>query len=298
MKAALMALVLLCMAACQVPEPVPPPPVWNAVAGEQEYTPYLKPGTAALHGQAFFAQKNGTVAKLAGELVTLDPATSVGEEWWSKAGTHWAHRALTHPSPLFLKARRTTTVDLEGTFEFTNLPAGKYYVRTQKTWVTGSELDSLWNPFNNWYYLLYEGGILGELVELRDNTVTKVILSRFPSPNSDVMWWHHSDGYLMTTDTQQLSQALQGIQPGNTALAPAHSNIQPALGSPATGHMTKVACSFCKGTGKDPIPTSVANFGHGDASNRACPVCGKFENHYHKACPSCNGKGTVDKFVP
>ena len=55
------------------------------------------------------------------------------------------------------------------------------------------------------------------------------------------------------------------------------------------------SCSFCKGTGMNPGKEYPPNYGVGvtesDFSNRACDVCGSYDNHYHKPCPSCGGKG-------
>lgn len=64
------------------------------------------------------------------------------------------------------------------------------------------------------------------------------------------------------------------------------------------GHLVKEKCSFCKGTGVDPYPTHGATFGLSTASDKRCEICGKYDNHYHKKCSSCQGKGYKEKFVP
>ena len=145
-----------------------PPPTWNenTDASENEYAPYMKEGTGILTGQAFMSQKNGGTVKGAGSNVTLDPATTVGHEWWAKAGTQWVHRGLTPPSANFHKLRRTTVADADGRFEFRNLPAGKYYVRTEVTW--------------NVPYLGIQGGLVGRLIEVKETGITDVILNQFP----------------------------------------------------------------------------------------------------------------------
>jgi hypothetical protein len=145
------------------------PPEWNpsSDAGEAEYGPYLKDGTASVSGQAFLTQQNGGVVKAAGRLVTLDPATSVGDEWWGKAGKFWVHRAITPPSPGFQKARRMTVADADGRFKFSDLPGGKYYVRTEVTWEIGN-------------YYPTQGGLVGQLVEIGDGQIKEVILNEYP----------------------------------------------------------------------------------------------------------------------
>jgi hypothetical protein len=148
---------------------VTPPPQWTlpSEAAEAEYGQYLKEGAATLSGQAFLTQQNGTVIKAAGRTVTLDPATSIGNEWWEKAGKLWVHRTLTPPSPFFSKARRSTIADADGKFRFQNLAAGKYYVRTEVTWEIGN-----YNPT--------QGGLVGQEVQVKDSQTSEVILNSFP----------------------------------------------------------------------------------------------------------------------
>src|SRR4051812_2922499 len=125
--------VLGMLAACATP---PPPPQWHPVskASEAEYQPYLRVGTGALVGQASMVNRVGAVVKASGRIVFLDPATTVGQEWWNEAGKIWAHRSQTPPSPSFGKARRKTKADAQGKFKFSGLPAGKYYVSAEITW--------------------------------------------------------------------------------------------------------------------------------------------------------------------
>lgn len=146
-----------------------PVPQWNPVsdAAEAEYSAYLAKGTGVLTGQAFLTQKGGGVVKAAGRTVTLDPATSVGNEWWGKAGKLWAHRMLTPASPGFQKARRTSVADADGRFKFTELPPGQYFVRTEVTWEIGG-------------YYPTQGGLVGQPVEVADGQTKEVILNQYP----------------------------------------------------------------------------------------------------------------------
>lgn len=149
--------------------PPPPPPQWNQVneSFEAEYTPYLKKGTATLIGQAFFTKANGDVVKAAGRTVTLDPATSIGHEWWIKSGIYWVYRMETPPSVGFAKARRITVADADGRFKFTDLPAGKYFVRTEVTWEIGGNYPM-------------QGGLVGQLIEVRQGKTEEIILNHYP----------------------------------------------------------------------------------------------------------------------
>jgi hypothetical protein len=145
------------------------PPVWNAISdsAEAEYQAYTPGGTASLSGQAFLTQRGGGVVKAAGRTVTLDPATSVGNEWWAKSGKSWALRSFTPPSPGFAKARKTTVADADGRFKFLGLAPGKYYVRTEVTWEAGG-------------YTPTQGGLVGQLVEVKADQPTEVVLNQYP----------------------------------------------------------------------------------------------------------------------
>lgn len=144
-----------------------PPPVWSAPSNttEAEYAPYLKTGTGSVSGQAFLSQQGGNTVKAAGKAITLDPATTTGVIWWEQAGKYWANKALTPPSVNFAKARRTTTGDADGRFKISNVPAGKYYIRTEVTWFVP--------------YIGDQGGLVGQLIEVKDNQITEVILNQF-----------------------------------------------------------------------------------------------------------------------
>lgn len=118
-----------------LPEPLAMPQ-WDAPteAREAEYVRFLQPGTGSIVGQAFLVQQGGATVKAAGRTVTLDPATSIGNEWWAKAGKKWVLREYVPPSTAFGRARKSTVADADGRFKFTNLAPGKYYLRTEVTW--------------------------------------------------------------------------------------------------------------------------------------------------------------------
>ncbi len=138
-------------------------------AQEAEYKPYVKQGTSRLSGQAFSVQAGGGVVPAAGRTITLVPATSIGKRWWLSLdrGYQSSYRlerdnAITPPSVNFKKTRRTTIADMDGNFEFTGLPNGRYYVRTKITWLAGNYKT---------------GGNVGRMVLVNGNT--KVIISKF-----------------------------------------------------------------------------------------------------------------------
>lgn len=140
-------------------------PEWKPVseATEAEYQRYMAGGNGSLVGEASVTPPGKNTVKASGKTVTLDPATSVGEEWWAKAGTHWKHRTLTPPSPMFLKARRSANADSEGRFEFTGLAPGSYFLRTEVTWEVGYEI---------------QGVIVGTWVEIHPGETARVTMGR------------------------------------------------------------------------------------------------------------------------
>jgi len=64
------------------------------------------------------------------------------------------------------------------------------------------------------------------------------------------------------------------------------------------GHLEKVTCTYCKGSKVQESPSYGASYGLDRSSDKRCEVCGKYENHYHKNCIPCQGKGYIEKFVP
>lgn len=119
------------LAACATTA-LPPSPQYqrSTVATEAEYQSYLINGSASLQGQALQTLADGRRVPVAGRSVTLDPATTIGNDWWRVAGRSWADRLSQPPSEGFAKARRTALTDAEGRFVFRNLPAGSYLLRT------------------------------------------------------------------------------------------------------------------------------------------------------------------------
>jgi len=99
--------------------------------------------------------------------VTLDPATPIGDDWWWKAGKIWGRRSVAPASKGFKEARRTAIADADGRFQFTELPPGSYYLRTELTWEV---------PYHG-----MQGGVIGRRIEVRDGTSQAVVLNDLAS---------------------------------------------------------------------------------------------------------------------
>jgi hypothetical protein len=139
-------------------------------AAPQEYAPYLvTTGTASIAGQAFLTTRGGDVKRAAGRSVTLDPVTAVSRRWYHRVGQSIEGFAqVPQPETIFRAARRVTVADADGRFQFNNLPAGTYILRTLVTWEapTGGSGLSM------------QGGVVSEVVTLRDGERQEVILSQ------------------------------------------------------------------------------------------------------------------------
>jgi|GEM_PF-3415005 len=99
-----------------------------------------------------------------------------------------------------------------------------------------------------------------------------------------------------------INSSISSIQANNTSYNNNSSGSQ-ASSSPSTpatknrGHIERITCSYCKGSKYDPAPTYGPSFGLERSSNETCNICFKPKDHYHKKCPSCNGRGYNNKFV-
>lgn len=135
-------------------------------AASEEYAPFTRPGTAKLTGQAFLTTRGGDVKLGAGRSVTLDPLTTYSRSWYRRAGRSVEQFSAMPPSPLFATARRTTTGDAEGRFDFTGLPPGEYLVRSVVTWeVPGAS------------GLERQGGVVAAVVAIGEGEAKNVILN-------------------------------------------------------------------------------------------------------------------------
>lgn len=144
----------------------------SAEQDNADYAPFMQAGSGVITGQAFLTQQGGGVVVAAGREVILDPATHIAIEWWQKIGTNYEHLDVVPPSENFSKLRRRAIADASGKFEFRNLPAGKYFVRTVLTWNV---------PFYG-----IQGGVLGEMVEVKDNQSANVLLNHYATHYPDL----------------------------------------------------------------------------------------------------------------
>lgn len=102
----------------------------------------------------------------AGQTVTLDPSTTLARRWLSETGANASRFTQIPSDTLFVRARHTTTALADGSFEFSELPAGVYIVRTMVTW----EAPSMYSG------LTKQGGLLADTVTVGSTGTARIVL--------------------------------------------------------------------------------------------------------------------------
>lgn len=136
----------------------------------------LQPGTASVTGQAFFQTKGGQPRTCAGQAVVLVPDSPHTRERIRAfyGSVESGYSPATVPDPRFVPDEaeamrryvRGAQCDAQGNFEFTGLPAGRYYVVSGIRWALPG------------HYLVSEGGRLMQAIDLTEGESRRVILSR------------------------------------------------------------------------------------------------------------------------
>ena len=129
---------------------------------DREHAAYLAKGKASIDGEGFLRRPNGWLARCSGGVVYLVPATGYFREWVEvyRAGNRLANAKdlnETHG-----KAIRKTQCDMQGRFQFADLPAGKWILVTRVTY-DGAEWTN-------------DSTLVSE-VETKQGEIAKVILS-------------------------------------------------------------------------------------------------------------------------
>lgn len=136
---------------------IPRPPV-----DRQALQPYLKQGSGSATGQAFRLQRGGGVVFAAGRDVILVPALPDLQQNYTRPLRRW-ERLAGWLDPESAKAVRHVVANAQGQFKFSDLPAGRYFLKTTVDWYVAGE---------------YQGGDLVSYFELRDGEAKEVIMSR------------------------------------------------------------------------------------------------------------------------
>lgn len=130
----------------------------------------LTDGDATITGQAFLRQSGGGVVTCAGSTVYLTPRTKYAEErsqhiYGSTLGGLFRGvlPKFVPDSSEYHELIRTTQCDAQGDFEFSNVPAGKYYVGTWVQWVIAN---------------VQQGGAISKPVDVAPGQKVSVLLTQ------------------------------------------------------------------------------------------------------------------------
>ena len=93
---------------------------------EADYAPYLSTGTATIAGEVSVMMRAGDISNGAESFVYLVPVTPYSTEWFEQAMIN--SRSISGTDPRSLRVARSTVVGPDGRFQFSNLPAGDYYL--------------------------------------------------------------------------------------------------------------------------------------------------------------------------
>lgn len=165
MKRAVGLLAILAIAGTLAGCAQPPQPPYQRQAQfiESEYLSYAGKGTGRLSGQAFTKTRGGDVKFAAGNTIYLNPVTTYSKEWFANGIK--ANRNMSPPDERAREYRREAIADGNGNFEFSDLPAGDYYVATGIFWEVPSGQG-----------LQRTGSNVGEKVTIKDGETTKAVV--------------------------------------------------------------------------------------------------------------------------
>ena len=147
---------------------------WTPIAfDDAEYSSLKRSGNNTIRGQVFAKTRGGDVKKGAGNPVRLIPVTKYTEQWYTEQHMR-GKRPTSPPDPRYASYDTEVVTDADGRFEFSDLPAGDYYVISNVTWETVST-----NPYMQKLGLLdTQGGAMSKRVTLIDGKKSEVMLTR------------------------------------------------------------------------------------------------------------------------
>lgn len=154
--------IALAVTACVAP---PQTQKMNVAFDAGQFISFMGQGTSTVTGQAFLKTRGGDVKVGAGNQVELVPITPYIQERLDRATIK--NEKLEPRDPGVLKFVRTTVADAGGNFEFKNVPAGKYAIYCEITWMVPG-------PYGG----TTTGGIAYSVVTLKDGESTKAIVTR------------------------------------------------------------------------------------------------------------------------
>ncbi|MET0947058.1 MAG: hypothetical protein ABWY17_01225 [Pseudomonas sp.] len=143
------------------------PPVPRVPLNDSEYQRLPQVGTGVIEGQAFLKTLGGEVKYGAGSTVYLFPVTSYSEQWWRL--TQIEMKPIAAPDPKHDKYIRTTQADGTGTFKFTDIPPGPYFIDAEVTWFA---------PTGYGGGLEKQGGVIAHRIKVDNDKTTRIMITQ------------------------------------------------------------------------------------------------------------------------
>ena len=145
------------------------------VFNEQDFAPYTQLGLSSIAGQVFLKTRGGEVRYGASEEVTLIPVTPYSSELWQAS---LRGEIISNLDPRYKKYTKTAVADGSGNFEFTDLPAGDYYVESSVYWEI---------PTGNSYQPMERtGGVVKAITKVAEGQQVKIMLTDQSSSNAQI----------------------------------------------------------------------------------------------------------------
>lgn len=142
-----------------------PPAKRNVAFDEEMFKSSIEPGTATITGQAFLKTRSGEVKFGAGNEVVCVPVNAYTIE--TQQRTIIGGENLEAPDSRYAKYRRVTQADGSGNFQFSNLPAGEYFISCIIQW----EYATSYGPMPT-------GGVAYVRVKVNEGETVKVVATR------------------------------------------------------------------------------------------------------------------------
>ena len=165
MKYTLTAILMLLIVGCNATQPYIYKTIGIYDSSEVEWSKLS--GNSKIFGSGFLRQSGGGVVSCAGNEVSLIPASSYANErlnylFGNLQKGYNPNRYIDEASSSYLDDMRVTICDVDGKFEFNDIPSGVYYVTTRVEWMVGNS---------------GQGGSLMQKVEIGQNESRRVVLT-------------------------------------------------------------------------------------------------------------------------
>lgn len=126
---------------CQVAPSPGAAPVIHSEFTDQDRTRFSGTGSGGVRGQAFLRQRGGGVVTCAGEDVVLLPSVPYFREVIEEALARKQLSFAVGIANAYKSVVRRSTCDAQGNFAISDVPAGRWFVLTQVSWMVAARVQ-------------------------------------------------------------------------------------------------------------------------------------------------------------